>query len=179
MTMWRKARPIVLGVSIALNIAVLSMWAAYALPTHLRGLHGAGHGEGVWCPLHRQLGATQAQWREIEPRFLEFQKSAQTICEEVNRARVEMIDLLAAPEPDRESIRAKQAEILAGQGRMQEMVIKHLLSEKAVLTPAQADKLFEMLRRQSGCAGHGPMMGWMGRAPLHSVNGTGAGKKDP
>ena len=165
--MWRKARPVVLAVSIALNMAVLSMWAAHALPRHLRGLHGAGHGESVWCPLHGQLGATEAQWREIEPRFVEFQKSAQAICAEVNRARGEMIDLIASPEPDRESIRAKQAEILAGQGRMQEMVINHLLSEKAVLTPAQAEKLFEMLRRQSGCAGQGPMMGRMGsRAPM-------------
>ncbi len=175
MIMWRKARPIVLAVSIALNAALLSTWAVHALPAHLRGLHGAEHGEGVWCPLHRQIGATEAQWRQIEPRLTEFQKSAQAIANEVSGARAEMIDLIAASEPDREAIRAKQQEIVTCQRRMQELIINHLLSEKAVLTPSQADKLFEMLRRQSVCVGYGPMTGRMGRsAPLRPA---GAGEK--
>jgi len=174
--MWRKARPVVLAVSIALNVAVLSMWAAHALPTHLRGLHGAGHGEGVWCPLHRQLGATEAQWREIEPRLVEFQNSAQTLSGELIRARGEMIDLIAAPNPDPEAIHAKQGEILAGQKRMQELVINHLLNEKKVLTQEQQAQLFQMMRQQSGCAGHGPMMGRTGRGPMRPAGAAGDGE---
>jgi Spy/CpxP family protein refolding chaperone len=74
--------------------------------------------------------------------------------------------LIAAPEPDREAIGAKQEEVFAGQRRMQELVISHLLSQKKALTQEQQKRLFEMLRRQSGCAGHGPMMGRMDMGPV-------------
>ena len=111
--MWKKIRPLLILLSVALNAAFVVFWAAHALPPHLRGAHGLRHGEGVWCPLHRRLGATEAQWREIEPRLIEFQKSARAICAEVNRARGELLDLIAAPEPGREAIRAKQEEIFA------------------------------------------------------------------
>ena len=165
--MWKNIRLLLILLSVGLNVAFVAIWAAHALPRHMAGPYAAGHGEGVWCPLHRQLGATQAQWREIEPRLVEFQKSARSICEEVNRARGQMIDLIAAPQPDRESIRGKQEKILECQRRMQELVINHMLNEKEFLTQEQQRELFRMLRQQSGCAGHGPMMGPMGRrAPM-------------
>jgi Spy/CpxP family protein refolding chaperone len=69
-----------------------------------------------------------------------------------------MIDLIASTRPDRQAIAAKQDEILAGQRKMQELVIEQLLSEKQVLTPQQQKDLFDLLRQRGGCAGHGPMM---------------------
>jgi len=171
--MWKKIRPLLILLSVALNIAFATFWAVRALPSYLRGRHRTAGGGAVWCPLHRKLGATDAQWREIEPRLVEFKKSARAVCAEVNRARGEMIDLIAAPEADREAIRAKQGEIVAGQRRMQELVINHLLSEKKTLTPEQQKQLFEMLRRRSGCAGHGPMMGQMDLGPLRPAEAPG------
>ena len=169
--MWKKIRLLLILLSIALNVAFVSFWAVYALPSHFcGGNRTSGDGE-VWCPLHRKLGATDEQWREIEPRLIEFKKSARAICAEVNRARGEMLDLIAAPEADREAIRAKREEILASQRSMQELVISHLLSEKKALTQEQQKQLFEILRRPSGCAAHIPMMG---RAP---VSGRGAGRE--
>ena len=164
--MWKKMRLLVILLSIALNIAFVAIWAAHALPVHLGGWYGPERGEGVWCPLHRRLGTTEAQWREIEPRLAEFQKSARAVCNEVNRSRTEMIDLIAAPNPDPEAIRAKQEEILAGQRRMQQLVIDHLVNEKKTLQEDQQRQLFDMLRRRSGCAGHGPMMGRTGMGPM-------------
>ena len=169
--MWTKLRPLLILLSVALNVAFVVIWAAHAVPTHLRGWRGPAHEEGVWCPLHRRLGTTEAQWREIEPRLVKFQESARVQCDEVNRLRGEMIDLVAAPEPDRDAIRLKQEEILAGQRRMQELVIEHLLTEKQLLKPEQQEQLFQMMRSQSGCAGHGPMTGGMrgrrGRGPMN------------
>ena len=169
--MWTKLRPLLILLSVALNVAFVVIWAAHAVPTHLRGWRGPAHEEGVWCPLHRRLGTTEAQWREIEPRLVKFQESARVQCDEVNRLRGELIDLVAAPEPDRDAIRAKQEEILAGQRRMQELVIEHLLTEKQFLKPKQQEQLFQMMRFQSGCAGHGPMTGGMrgcrGRGPMN------------
>ena len=174
--MWKKIRPLLILLSVALNVAFVVFWAAHALPAHFRGRSWASDEEGVWCPLYRRLGAREAQWREIEPRLVEFQKSAGVVCAEVSRAHGEMIDLIAAPEPDREAIRAKQEDILAGQRRMQELVINHLLSEKKFLTQEQQQQLFRMLRQQSGCAGHGPMMGRMGRGPVLPASGAGEGE---
>lgn len=164
MTMWRKARPIVLAVSIALNVALLSTWAAHAIPNHLRGEPDAEAPtqQEIWCPLHRELGVTMEQWREIEPRLVEFHEKAQENCQRLQGLRDELLDLLAAPQQDMEAIRAKQEEILKGQGRMQELVLGRLLDEKKALTPEQQARLFSMIRRRMGCPGPGRMMGLSG-----------------
>lgn len=163
--MWKKIRPLLILLSVTLNVAFVVFSAADALPGRLCGPRGPRQEEGTWCPLHRRLGTTEAQWRKIEPRLAEFQRSARAVCKEVNRARGEMINLIAAPEPNPEALGAKQDEILAGQRRMQNLVIDHLLSEKKVLTQDQQRELFDMLRRRRGCDGHGPMMGPLGTGP--------------
>jgi len=164
MTMWRKARPIVLAVSIALNVALLSTWAAHAIPAHLlRGPAAEKAPEPeIWCPLHRDLGVTIEQWRQIEPRLVEFHEKAQENCQRLQGLRDELLKLLAAPEPDMESIHRKQEEILEGHGQMQELVLGRLLDEKKVLTPEQQARLFSMIRQRMGCPGPGRMMGLSG-----------------
>jgi HEAT repeat protein len=84
---------------------------------------------------------------------------------QATRARLELLDLLAAPEPDMKTIVVKQEEILAGQRRMQELVIKHILAEKELLTPEQLKELFNLLRQRSRCGGRGPMIGNTGQRP--------------
>ena len=164
--MWNKIRPLLISLSIGLNLAFVVFWAAEALPSHFRAQDQSGHDERVSCPLHRQLGATEEQWREIEPRVVKFQESARLVCGEARRAQGEMIDLIAAPEPNREAIRAKQEEIMACQRRMQELVVNHLLNEKTVLTREQQEQLFRMVRQQAGCAAHGAMTGSTDREPM-------------
>ena len=164
MTMWRKARPIVMAVSIALNVALLFTWAAHAVPTHLKGKPAAEEPaqQAIWCPLHRELGVTMEQWREIEPRLLEFHEKAQENCQRLQGLRDELLELLAAPDPDMEAIRAKQEEILEGHRGMQELVLSRLLDEKKVLTAEQQARLFAMIRERMGCPGPGRMMGLSG-----------------
>ncbi len=162
--MWKdmKAIIVILVFSIALNTAFGAMWAIRRLPAHLGC---AGHKTEsrtescISCPLHRKLGTSEKQWQEIEPRLVEFKKSSQAICREINQLRDELIDLLAAPQTDFEAIGAKQDEILAGQRRMQELLISHLLAEKEMLTLQQQQALFDMIRKRGGCAGRSPMMG--------------------
>lgn len=165
MTMWRKARPIVLAVSIALNVALLSTWAAHAIPAHLLREPAAEKARkpDIWCPLHRELGVTIEQWRQIEPRLVEFHQKAQENCQRLQGLRDELLELLAAPEPDMEAIHRKQEEILEGHGRMQELVLGRLLHEKEVLTAEQQEKLFSMIRERMRCPGPGRMMGLSGR----------------
>jgi Spy/CpxP family protein refolding chaperone len=90
-----------------------------------------------------------------------------------------MIDLIAAAQPDRQAIAAKQEEILAGQRKMQELVIGQLLAEKQVLTPQQQKELFDLLRQGSERSGLGPMMMGMaapGQASSQPCAGTCPGK---
>ena len=160
--MWKKIKPLLIVLSVGVNVAFVVAWAAHALPARTGRLSGGQRGNGrggIWCPLHRQLGTSEKQWEEIEPRLKEFQERSQETCRQVNQLRSDLIDLVAAAEPDRAAIEAKQKEILAGQEKMQALVIEHLLAERQSLTPEQQKQLFEMIRRRAGCAGHGPLMG--------------------
>jgi Spy/CpxP family protein refolding chaperone len=185
MTMWKKIAPMLIILSVALNLAFVGVWAAHAARgrwfRHEPCRPGTAHSE-IYCPLHRRLGTSPEQWKRIEPRLAEFRRASQEVCADVMRRRAEMIDLVAAPKPDREAIKAKQEEILAGQHKMQQLVIDHLLAEKDVLTPEQQRELFDLLRQRSGCAGQMPTMGlqpdvsepgdttYSGAAPGHHDN---------
>ena len=153
---------VILIFSVALNTAFGAMWAIRRLPAHLgcAGHKGDSHAKScVSCPLHRKLGTSEKQWQEIEPRLVEFKTSSQAVCRKTNQLRKELIDLIAAPQTDIEAIRTKQDEILAGQRRMQELLISHLLAEKMMLTPQQQKTFFDMIRKQSDCAGRSFLSG--------------------
>jgi Spy/CpxP family protein refolding chaperone len=159
--MWKNARLYLLVASVALNVAFVAMWIAYAAPLQTRpeevGQRATQH--TIWCPLHRELSVTESQWQQIEPRLREFQAAVGELCQQVNTKRSEVIDLIAAEEPDAESIRAEQDEILATKRRIQDLVADHLLGEKDILTPRQQQRLFEMLRNRVYCTAGPPMAG--------------------
>lgn len=161
--MWKKMKTVIviLIFSVALNTAFGAMWAIHRLPAHLgcTGYKRDSRAKScVSCPLHRKLGTSEKQWQEIEPRLVEFKTSSQAVCREIHQLRNELIDLIAAPQTDFEAIRAKQDGILAGQRRMQELLISHLLAEKDMLTPQQQKTLFDMIRKQGDCAGSSSIM---------------------
>jgi len=175
MSAWRKARPIVLAVSLALNLAVLSMWGAQAIPARLHG-EGAPAGAGqseIWCPLHRALGVSEAQWRQIEPGLLEFHRQVQENCLQLQQWRDECLKLVASPQPDMAAIHALQQKVLDGQGRMQGLVLRQLLAEKVVLTPAQQERLFSMIRKNMQCPGPAGLMGQAGMPAMRPQNEPG------
>jgi Spy/CpxP family protein refolding chaperone len=118
----------------------------------------------IWCPLHRALGTTEEQWRTLEPVQRQYRAASQSVCGTVNSLRADMIDLLARPDPNRDSIRVKRDQIIDAQRKMQDLTIEHLLSEKQVLSAAQQDKLFSMMKRGDGCAARGTMLG-LGHGP--------------
>ncbi|MFP4435584.1 MAG: Spy/CpxP family protein refolding chaperone [Phycisphaerae bacterium] len=163
--MWKKIAPLLVVLSVALNIAFISVWAIHGIRGHWfdggRCARDSGKA-GPSCPLHRRLDVTDEQWKRIEPRIAEFRTRSQKICGEMNRLRTELIDLIASDNPDRQAIAAKQEEIRAGQQRMQQLVVEHLLAEKDVLTAEQQKKLFDLIRQRSACHGPGGMMGLSG-----------------
>lgn len=162
--MWKKIAPLLIVLSVALNVAFLGAWGVQvAVP--LLAAERTYDGE-VWCPLHRQLNVTTEQWQQIEPHLAEFRQESQALRADMNRMRAEFLDLVAAEQPDRQAIAAKQEEIRAGQRRMQELVVEQLLAEKEILTVEQQRELFDMIRRRSGCIGPALMRGDAGK-PSH------------
>jgi Spy/CpxP family protein refolding chaperone len=159
--MWKKMRPYLIVSSVALNVAFVGMWIAYAAPSPARPEETAQRAmqQVIWCPLHRELGTTEKQWAQIEPRLWEFQAAVGELCQQTDAMRSEVIDLIAAEEADTETIRAKQDEILAKKRGIQQLVVDHLLAEKEVLTPEQQQQLFQMLRNRTGCTAVPPMSG--------------------
>jgi Spy/CpxP family protein refolding chaperone len=174
--MWKTIRMLLILLSVGFNAAFGAMWVREAVQGGAARTEGpvgpaaqpAGAG-GVWWPLHRSLGVSEAQWQTMEPRLIEFQKASEALDEEGRVLRAELLDLAAAPQVDREAIRAKQQQILSCQTRMQDLVVSHLLAERQSLTPEQQKALFAEVRRQCGCVaekcegmsgrGHGAGMG--------------------
>jgi len=160
--MVKKYAFLLIVLSVALNIGFAGVWAAQTVGGHWPAWEGCGHkgGEGaVWCPLYRSLAVTDEQRQRLEPRLAQFRQASQALCQETQRKRAELIDLVASAGTDRTEIATKQEEILAGQRRMQELVIEQLLTEKEVLTAEQQKELFDMIRRHSGCMGPALMRG--------------------
>ena len=159
--MWKKTKLYLIVASVALNVAFVATWIAHATVSHAHpeetGRQVTQH--TIWCPLHRELGVTREQWAQIEPRLREFQDAVAELCQAVNAKRLEVIELIAAEEPEPEVIRAKQDEILATKRSIQDLVANHLLAEKSILTPEQQQRLFEMLRDRTCCAGGPPLAG--------------------
>jgi len=175
--MWPKLRTLLVILSVSLNVAIFTTWLWQSRsawpggwPWHSRGANtGAGDTKGVnadagiWCPLHRQLGVSKEQWRRIEPRLAVFRAKAQALRQKMDSLRMNMVDLIAAPQVDQEAVEAKREEIHAAQAMMQKIVIEHLLFEKELLTPSQQKMLFGMIRTRCICSEQGLLIGsWPG-----------------
>ena len=161
--MWKKIAPLLIVLSVALNVAFIGVWVVHAARAHW--FVDETRDAEMWCPLHRRLNVTDEQWQRIEPRIAEFRRRSQAICAEMNRSRTELIDLIAADEPDRQAIAVKQEQIRAGQQQMQRLVVEHLLAEKEVLTADQQKELFDLIRQRGACHGPSRMMGLSGMNP--------------
>lgn len=149
--MWKKIAPLLVVLSVAMNIAFVAIWTA-----HVGRAHWVADGtyDGpVWSPLHRELNVTDEQWQQIEPRIVDYHGKFKIACVHISGLRTELIDLIAAGSLDSEALADKQEQILARKRQMQQLFVEHLLAEKEILTTEQQNELFEMLR---GCCRLGP-----------------------
>lgn len=145
--MWNNLRKPLFALSVGLNLAFITMWMVHTLsaPGDAGGLSRQEIDVAIPSVLHREIGVTEEQWRKIEPLVLEFREKAGKQRQEISALRGQLMDLLTMPEVDEAAIRKTQEEILAGQGRMQNLVIGHLLKEKEFLSPEQGKRLMQSL----------------------------------
>ncbi len=162
--MWNNLRKSLFAMSVGLNLAFIAIWLVHSLSAT-----GAGDkpsrltvDSAVPLAIHREIGVTEEQWRKIEPLVRDFRKKAVEQRQKTRALRGQLMDLLAIANVDEAAVREKQEEILAGQRRMQNLVIDHLLKEKEFLSPEQAKRLMQSLceqRRHGGGMGAGKGFG--------------------
>ena len=163
--MWNTVKRPLIVASVALNVAFVTVWIVHGVACHAHPQESdetagqQGIQQDIWCPLHRELAVTGQQWTQIEPRLREFQAAVGELTQPIKSLRSEVIDLIAADEPDSEAIRGKQDEILATKRKIQGLVAAHLMAEKEILTPDQWTQLVGMLRQQTNGKIGSPMSG--------------------
>ncbi|MEF8787449.1 MAG: periplasmic heavy metal sensor [Planctomycetota bacterium] len=163
--MRNKLLLVILTLSLGLNIAFMTTCAVRQFGGGgciARRPPPEGHNEEIWSPLHRELGVTEEQWEEIEPRLREFQRKLQTRHRRIQKVRKGMLEVLSAPEVDRKAIEKQQKKVLRAFRKTQDLMLEHILTERKLLTPEQQERLFRMLRRRMQAAGPGRPKGGPG-----------------
>jgi len=93
-----------------------------------------------------ELKLTDEQAAQWTPLREEFQANLARLRPALQAKRAELVQLVAAPQPDRARIDAVAAEIQALQAELQKECIQHLLHEKKILTPEQQRKFLDAVR---------------------------------
>jgi len=151
-----QTKTLLVLLSVTLNVTFVVGWGIRAMRTSPVG----GSPAGV-APLHQQLDLTPAQLLQIEPLLQDFRNSSAATMRDVEKRRSELLDLLAAPQPDRVRIEETQRAIQAGQRQCQTLVVGHIMAEAQILTPEQRQKYFDLLRQSPAGQAHGGMGRWL------------------
>ncbi|MFZ5766794.1 MAG: Spy/CpxP family protein refolding chaperone [Thermodesulfobacteriota bacterium] len=152
---WNRLKKPLLVLSVSLNAAFIAFWLTQAMSglsiKHKAAENQSGKSMGL-SALHQEIGVTPEQWKRIEPHALHFRKETEAQLRILGGLHGQLMELLAAPDLDESAIREKQAEILAGQRRMQDLVFDLLLQEKDILTLAQRRELLQAIHQSCAVA---------------------------
>jgi Spy/CpxP family protein refolding chaperone len=96
--------------------------------------------------IRQQVGITDEQAATIRKQELDFRKTEIRGRADLEVKRIDLKDLLAADKPDRAAINAKLQEISAAQLSLQKSSIDYRLTMRDAITPAQREKLRQVMR---------------------------------
>jgi Spy/CpxP family protein refolding chaperone len=96
--------------------------------------------------IRQQVGITDEQAATIRKQELDFRKTEIRGRADVEVKRIDLKDLLAEDKPDRAAINAKLQEISAAQLSLQKSAIDYRLTMRDAITPAQREKLRQLMR---------------------------------
>ena len=136
--------------SVGLNVAFLVIWLIRIVPTipfEERHAENSADSASIPSALHREIGVTPEQWKQLEPYVKQFGENARKQRSTIETLRNQLMKLLAKPDADESAIRAKQEEILSEQHRMQKLVIELLLYEKDILDNEQLMTLIAKIQQ--------------------------------
>jgi Spy/CpxP family protein refolding chaperone len=98
--------------------------------------------------IRQQVGITDEQAATIRKQQLDFRKREIRGRADVEIRRIELKNLLAADKLDRAAINAKLQEISVAQLSLQKSAIDYRLTMRDAITPAQREKLRELMRNR-------------------------------
>ena len=147
--MLNRLRTSLLIFSIGLNVAFIAMWLVQTVPdiSMRKSTDTTAESGKIPSVLHREIGVTSEQWKQIEPHVNFFREKAREQRRTIEALRNQLMELLANPDADESTIRAKQEEILFGQRGMQNLVIELLLKEREFLIPEQQKALITIIHQ--------------------------------
>lgn len=122
--------------------------------------------------VRQQLGVTADQAAKIRQQESDFRKSEIRNRADLEIKRMDLNDLLSAEKPDRSAIDSKLQEVGAAELALEKASIDNRLTMRDALTPAQRQKLQQMMmqRNQRGPGGNAA------NAAPRSPRGTGPGR---
>jgi Spy/CpxP family protein refolding chaperone len=98
--------------------------------------------------IRQQVGITDEQATTIRKQQADFRKTEIRDRADLAVKRIDLKELLAADKPDRSAINAKLQEISAAQLSVQKSAIDYRLTMRDAITPAQREKLRELMRNR-------------------------------
>ena len=96
--------------------------------------------------LMQELQLSPSQEEKVKSSTRTLFANISDVRQQIRERRVELLDLLVLPNPDREAIETKQKEIASLQQKIQQIALNHILENKTVLSDAQQEKLFSSLK---------------------------------
>ena len=157
--MWRNVLTLLLIFSLALNLAFAGVWVyhrAYVQPRLMERLPPPSELPAMpWA--EQALELRDPQRSRVRTEYAEFRKKMWEIRTRAEQNRVVLLDLLAAPKPDRKAIQECLSRIAADNQKLQELVVEHLLALKGMISPQQVQRLMNTLRSRSAPQGGMPL----------------------
>jgi Spy/CpxP family protein refolding chaperone len=146
MTLLTKKSIVACGVSIAAAALV------FCAVGHFRGNGAAA--EQQWARQYERtcLQLTSAQRDKLDHLNQLMREKTAPLRKEARRARLDLIDLLSQPNPDRGALDRKLDDISGLDASMQREVVEHLLRTKQALSQEQQERLFRTMC-EGLCAG--------------------------
>lgn len=102
--------------------------------------------------LRQQIGVSADQAAKIRQQESDFRKTEIRGRADLQIKRMELADLLAADKPDRSAVDSKVQEVGAAQTAMEKAAIDHRLEMRDALTPAQRQKIEQLMEQRRGAA---------------------------
>jgi Spy/CpxP family protein refolding chaperone len=124
--------------------------------------------------VRKQVGITDDQYAKIRQQESDFRKTEIRDRADLQVKRIDLKDLLSVDNPDRTAIDSKLQEISASQLALEKSAVDYRLDMRGAITPAQRDKLRQLMkdRRQRGGGGPGGPQA-MGRRGQRQRGGNG------
>lgn len=129
--------------------------------------------------VRQQVGVTAEQAAKIRQEESDFQKAEIRNRADLQIKRMDLNDLLSAEKPDRAAVDAKVQEIGAAQTAMEKAAIDNRLTMRDALTPAQRQKLQQVMMQRRQARAGGPAAGGVPQGPGRGGRGNAPAPRAP